>query len=65
MTVKELELAISELPADDQRELMAWIDKYRAEMWDKQIEEDLANGRLDSVLREVEQEYEAGHSKPL
>ncbi len=65
MTVKELELAISELPADDLRELLDWIDNYRAEMWDKQMEGDLASGRLDSVLREVEQEYQAGQSKPL
>jgi len=37
--------------------LIAWFDNYRAQMWDKQIEEDLEAGRLDAVLAEVDAEY--------
>jgi len=34
-------------------------------MWDKQIEKDLKVGRLDALLAEVDQEYEAGLAQPL
>jgi hypothetical protein len=36
-----------------------------AELWDTQIENDLESGRLEAVLREAEQEYKTGQSKPL
>ena len=44
---------------------MAWLEEYHAQMWDKQIEEDLEAGRLDALLAEVDKEYEAGLSQPL
>ncbi len=38
---------------------------YQVELWDRQIEEVLAVGRLDALLAEVEQEHAAGLSRPL
>jgi hypothetical protein len=64
MTVREIEIAITQLTAKDLAQLMAWFDTYRAQMWDKQIEEDLEAGRLDAVLAEVDAEYAAGLSQP-
>ncbi len=57
MSVKEIEIAITQLPADDLAELMAWFENYHAQAWDKQIEEDLDAGRLGALLAKVEQEY--------
>jgi hypothetical protein len=34
-------------------------------LWDKQIEEDSASGRLDHVVAEIEAAIEAGKVKPL
>jgi hypothetical protein len=65
MSIKEIEIAITRLPAIDLAELMAWLENYHAQVWDKQIEEDLETGRLDALLAEVDQEYEAGLGKPL
>jgi hypothetical protein len=65
MGIKEIERAIVQLPAEDLDKLAGWLEDYRAQMWDKQIEEDLAAGRLDSLLAEVAKEYEAGLSQPL
>jgi len=65
MSVKEIEIAITKLPALDLAELMAWLENYHAQMWDKQIEEDLETGRLDALLAEVDKEYEAGLGQPL
>jgi hypothetical protein len=65
MGVREIESAIAQLSAADLAELMTWIEHHHAQVWDKQIEEDLAAGRLDAVLAEVDKEYEAGLSQPL
>jgi len=44
---------------------MAWLEEYHAQLWDKQIEEDLETGCLDSLLAEVDKEYEAGLAQSL
>lgn len=65
MSVKEIEVAISQLPPNDLAELVAWLESYHTQVWDQQIEEDLEAGRLDALLDEVDREYEAGLSRPL
>ena len=44
MSVKEIESAITQLSAKDLAELMAWLENHYAQMWDKQIEDDLEAG---------------------
>ncbi|MBW3622589.1 MAG: DUF2268 domain-containing protein [Armatimonadetes bacterium] len=65
MGVKEIEDAITRLPDNELAELMAWLQEYHHTVWDRQIENDLETGRLDSLLVEVEREYEAGSAQPL
>ena len=65
MSVKEIEIAVTRLSATDLAELMAWLENYHAQMWDKQIEDDLETGRLDALLAEVDKEYEVGLGQPL
>jgi hypothetical protein len=65
MGVKEIESAITQLSAGDLAELMAWLAEYHAQVWDKQIEDDLEAGRLDALLAEVESDYQAGLAEPL
>jgi len=65
MDIKEIEAAIAELPKKDVVELLRWLEEYHAQVWDAQIEQDLESGRLDSVLAEVDAEYEAGMTQPL
>ena len=59
MSVKEIEAAIIQLSVQDVSELRSWLDEYQAQLWDEQIESDLAAGRLDALLDEVDEEYEA------
>ena len=63
--ITQIERAITQLPAEDLAELMSWIEDYHAQVWDKRIEEDLKTGRLDALLAEVDEEYEAGLTQPL
>ncbi|PSQ87836.1 MAG: hypothetical protein BRD42_00840 [Bacteroidetes bacterium QS_3_64_15] len=65
MSVKEIENAITQLSPEELVELSAWLADYRAQVWDNQIERDLDAGRLDALLKEVDEEYEAGEAKPL
>jgi hypothetical protein len=65
MGVKEIEAAISALPASDLNELVAWLQHHCAQIWDKQIEADLEACRLDAILEEVDREYDAGLAEPL
>ena len=65
MGVKEIERAITQLSAKDVDRLAHWLEEYRAQMWDEQIERDLEEGHLDTLLAEVSEEYEAGLSQPL
>lgn len=65
MSVKEIEKAISQLPAKEVAELMSWLAEHHAEVWDRQIEADLDAGKLDTLLAEVDREYKAGLAKPL
>jgi hypothetical protein len=65
MDVKQIERAITQLPAKELAELVSWIEDYHAQIWDNRIEEDLEAGRLDALLAEVDKEYEAGLIQPL
>jgi hypothetical protein len=65
MSVTEIESAITQLPAEEVTALMAWLQNYHEQLWDKQIEGDLDTGRLDSLLAEVDKEYDAGQARPL
>jgi hypothetical protein len=64
MNVEEIEEAIAQLPPCDLAELMAWLQEFHAQAWDKQMEEDVEAGRLDALLAEVEEEYGAGLARP-
>ena len=65
MSVQEIEMAITQLPAEKVTDLLQWLEEYHAEIWDQQLEDDLASGKLDRLLAEVDAEYEAGLAQPL
>ena len=65
MTMQEIEQAITELSPEELTRLREWFDEYYAQVWDDQIERDAASGRLDKLIAEADEEYNAGSSKPL
>jgi hypothetical protein len=65
MSVAEIESAISQLPPRDFAELIAWLQEYRGQACDKQIENDLNAGRLDKLIAEAEEEFKQGLAQPL
>ncbi len=65
MTLQEMEVAIRNLSSDELDQLMAWFEEYYAQVWDKQINDDANSGRLDTLLADVDKEYNSGLSKSL
>ncbi len=65
MSVSEIDSAIAQLPAAEFAELMAWLQEHHDRLWDKQIENDLAAGRLDALMSKAEDEYRQGLARPL
>ncbi len=65
-TVQEIERVIKTLPPKDFNRLADWIEKRRAEQWDREIERDARDGGpLDRLAREAIAEYKAGRAKKL
>jgi hypothetical protein len=64
-TVTELKAAIEELPEKDARELANWIQEVMDDRWDRQIDGDIADGKLDTLAEQAMAHYQAGRVKPL
>ena len=61
----DVELAIKRLPEGEIRNLAKWLQEYLDEMWDRQIEADLASGRLDRLIAQVEEDIAANNVRDL
>ena len=65
MTLQELEKTISDLPPDELAKFREWFMAFDAKNWDKQIEADVAAGRLDALADEAIREHRAGETTEL
>jgi hypothetical protein len=64
-TVQEIESAIQKLKPQEIEAVAQWLQEYREELWDRQIDADAKAGRLDKLMEEAKQDYQAGRCKPL
>jgi len=64
-TVAEIENAIKKLTPEEIRTVGDWLDAFREQLWDRQIEADAQAGKLDKLMEEAKQDYLAGRCKPL
>jgi hypothetical protein len=65
MSVDELESAVSRLSRDDVARFSDWFESFIADQWDRQIEADIAGGRLDAAGKKADEDFEAGRCTPL
>ena len=59
-SVKEIEEAVLRLSAAELAAFRAWFADFDAEAWDRQIEDDVAAGRLDALADEALEDLRAG-----
>jgi hypothetical protein len=64
-SVTEIESALRALPLKDARAVANWLQDYLDEQWDKQMDQDIAAGRLDKLAEQALEHYRAGRVKPL
>jgi hypothetical protein len=60
MTLTEIKTAIEQLSFEERAQLAAWMYGWKDDEWDEQMKLDVATGKLDDVLREVEDDIRAG-----
>ena len=61
----EIENAIKRLPDNDVRQLDRWLQNYLNEKWDRQIEEDLATGKLDASIGKAQADIAANNVRNI
>lgn len=65
MSLKQLETAVTGLTPADLAAFARWFEEYLEDEWDRQIEADVAAGKLDKAGRQAEADFEAGCCSPL
>jgi hypothetical protein len=65
MSLAEIKIAIEQLSFEERADLAAWLHGWSDDEWDDQMKRDIASGKLDDVLREVEEDIKAGHTREM
>ncbi len=63
--VQELQSAVSQLSAEELARFREWFDKFDAEVWDRQFEEDAKSGKLNQLANQAIADFQAGKCKQL
>jgi hypothetical protein len=60
VSIDQIKEAIGQLSFTERAELAAWLHGWKDDKWDEQMKRDIANGKLDHVLREVDDDTQSG-----
>lgn len=63
--VKEIESAVSQLSREELEAFRTWFEEFDADAWDRQLEEDVTAGRLDSLADEALNDLNEGRRTDL
>ena len=63
--VEHIKQQIRELSAPEFSELRDWVLAQDWAAWDEQIHADSRAGKLDKLVKEAEEDYASGKSRPL
>jgi hypothetical protein len=61
----EVESAIEQMPEAEVRNLAKWLQDYLDNLWERQLETDLATGKLDALIARAEAEIESNQVRDL
>ncbi len=65
MTIEDIEKAIEQLPPENLAKFRAWFEQFEASRFDRKIEQDVRNGRLDQLADEALREFRDGRTREL
>jgi hypothetical protein len=63
--VEKIERAIEQLSKSEFMQLRDWILERDWQSWDAQIEQDGRAGKLDELIGESQEDYQAGRTRKL
>ena len=63
--MERIEGDIRSLSGEELSQFRKWFEEYDWNAWDRQLETDAADGRLDSLADAALGDHEAGHTKPI
>ena len=64
-TAQEIQVAVSKLSADELARFREWFNRFDAEMWDRQFEEDVKSGKLDRRAEQPIADFRGAKCKQL
>ena len=62
---KAIENAVKALAPQELAAFRHWFAEFDARSWDRQIEQDLANGKLDDLMAEAAVDHQTGQAREL
>ncbi len=65
LTLKQIEAAILRLPPEEFRQLSEWFFELDNQLWDEQLEKDIADGKLEDLAQEAITDFEAGRYREI
>ena len=64
-TLKQIETAILSLPSDDFDKLKKWFFDLDYQRWDKQLEQDVSQGKLEALAEKAIAEFESRNCQEI
>ena len=65
VSLSEIKSAIEQLSFEERAELAAWLHGWKDDEWDAQMKRDIASGKLDDVLHEIEEDIKTGRVREM
>jgi len=63
--LQEIECVVSQLSLEELAAFRVWFAEFDAELWDRQFEKDVADGRLDELAKKARQHLQEGSCTTL
>jgi hypothetical protein len=64
-TVLDIEAAVRQLSSEDLAAFREWFAEFDAALWDRQLEGDIASGKLDRLAEEALRDMREGRCTDL
>jgi hypothetical protein len=65
LTLNQIEAAILTLPSDEFQRLRQWVLDVDYQRWDEQLEQEIADGKLEALAEEAIAEFKAGNCREI
>ena len=64
-TLEQIEAAILTLPSDEFQRLRQWFFDVDYQRWDEQLEQDIADGKLEALAEEAIDDFKADRCREI